>query len=238
MRLAEVFMRPKRKIPEDYRPSDDEPFMNERQRAYFRRKLLAWQEEIQRSTKETLRHLQDESAQHADIARLAAGAGVEHRAIEHDPLCPARQHRAGRRTQPGIVEKQPVRHAASHSLRSASRLAASHSRPIVVTELVIAPSSAAAVARAAGQTRTRMSSCSSAMPAWPAMPAPARLGSRRFTPRHQCVHHPTCSLSRKRRSQAGRPDYRWRYPGASLFGGFGSLFSRFNSLFARLGNWP
>ena len=71
MRLAEAFMRPKRKIPEDYRPSDDEPFMNERQRAYFRRKLLAWREEIMRSTKETLQHLQDESAQHADIADRA-----------------------------------------------------------------------------------------------------------------------------------------------------------------------
>ena len=65
-------MRPKRKIPEDYRPSDDEPFMNERQRAYFRRKLLAWRDEILRSTKETLQHLQDESAQHADIADRAS----------------------------------------------------------------------------------------------------------------------------------------------------------------------
>ena len=65
-------MRPKRKIPEDYRPSDHEPFMNERQRAYFRRKLLAWRDEILRSTKETLQHLQDESAQHADIADRAS----------------------------------------------------------------------------------------------------------------------------------------------------------------------
>src|SRR5262249_49759151 len=72
MRLAQAFMRPKRKIPEDYRPSDDEPFMNERQRAYFRRKLLAWRDEILRSTKETLQHLQDESAQHADIADRAS----------------------------------------------------------------------------------------------------------------------------------------------------------------------
>jgi DnaK suppressor protein len=64
-------MRPKRKIPEDYRPTDDEPFMNERQRAYFRRKLLTWREEILRSTKETLAHLQAESAQHADIADRA-----------------------------------------------------------------------------------------------------------------------------------------------------------------------
>jgi len=46
--------------------------MNERQRAYFRRKLLAWREEIMRSTKETLQHLQDESAQHADIADRAS----------------------------------------------------------------------------------------------------------------------------------------------------------------------
>ena len=45
--------------------------MNELQRAYFRRKLLAWREEILRSTKETLAHLQEESAQHADIADRA-----------------------------------------------------------------------------------------------------------------------------------------------------------------------
>ena len=56
----------------NYRPSQKEPFMNERQRAYFRRKLLAWREEILRSTKETLQHLQDESAQHADIADRAS----------------------------------------------------------------------------------------------------------------------------------------------------------------------
>jgi DnaK suppressor protein len=59
-------------IPEDYRPSEDEPFMNERQRAYFRRKLLNWREEILRSTKETLEHLQNESEQHADIADRAS----------------------------------------------------------------------------------------------------------------------------------------------------------------------
>lgn len=65
-------MRPEKKIPGDYRPSDDEPFMNERQRAYFQRKLLAWREEILRSTKETLEHLQNESEQHADIADRAS----------------------------------------------------------------------------------------------------------------------------------------------------------------------
>ena len=70
MRL-ETTMRAKRKIPEDYRPSEDEPFMSDRQRAYFRRKLLNWRDEILRSTKETLQHLHDDSAQHADIADRA-----------------------------------------------------------------------------------------------------------------------------------------------------------------------
>ena len=70
MRL-ETTMRVKRKIPEDYRPFEDEPFMSERQRAYFRRKLLNWRDEILRSTKETLQHLHDDSTQHADIADRA-----------------------------------------------------------------------------------------------------------------------------------------------------------------------
>ena len=61
----------KKTLPEDYRPSEDEPFMNDRQRAYFRRKLLNWRDEILRSTKETLQHLHDDSEQHADIADRA-----------------------------------------------------------------------------------------------------------------------------------------------------------------------
>lgn len=61
----------KKMLPEDYRPSEDEPFMNDLQRAYFRRKLLNWHDEILRSTKETLQHLQDDSEQHADITDRA-----------------------------------------------------------------------------------------------------------------------------------------------------------------------
>ncbi len=61
----------KRVLPEDYSPSEEEPFMNDQQRAYFRRKLLNWRDEILRSTKETLQHLQDDSEQHADIADRA-----------------------------------------------------------------------------------------------------------------------------------------------------------------------
>lgn len=55
----------------DYRPGDDEPFMNERHRAYFRGKLMAWKEEIVRQTRETLDGLIGDSPQHADIADRA-----------------------------------------------------------------------------------------------------------------------------------------------------------------------
>jgi DnaK suppressor protein len=73
MRLEKTLMRATKKkmISEDYRPTEDEPFMSDRQRAYFRRKLMNWRDEIMRSTKETLQHLQDDSAQHADIADRA-----------------------------------------------------------------------------------------------------------------------------------------------------------------------
>ncbi len=55
-----------------YRPSDKEPFMNERQREYFRAKLLAWREDILKESKETLLHLQEENQNHPDLADRAS----------------------------------------------------------------------------------------------------------------------------------------------------------------------
>jgi DnaK suppressor protein len=55
-----------------YRPSDKEPFMNERQREYFRIKLLVWREDILREAKETLLHLQEENQNHPDAADRAS----------------------------------------------------------------------------------------------------------------------------------------------------------------------
>ena len=55
-----------------YKPSDKEPFMNEKQREYFRAKLLAWKEDILREAKETLQHLQDENQNHPDLADRAS----------------------------------------------------------------------------------------------------------------------------------------------------------------------
>ncbi|HLL28374.1 MAG TPA: RNA polymerase-binding protein DksA [Xanthobacteraceae bacterium] len=56
----------------DYRPSEDEPFMNERQREYFRQKLLRWKDEILREARETLQHLQSENENHPDLADRAS----------------------------------------------------------------------------------------------------------------------------------------------------------------------
>jgi DnaK suppressor protein len=55
-----------------YRPSENEPFMNERQRAYFRKKLVAWKEEIIREANETIATLQTETEHHPDIADRAS----------------------------------------------------------------------------------------------------------------------------------------------------------------------
>jgi DnaK suppressor protein len=55
-----------------YRPTEKEPFMNDRQRDYFRNKLLAWREDILKEAKETLQHLQDENQNHPDLADRAS----------------------------------------------------------------------------------------------------------------------------------------------------------------------
>lgn len=60
------------KVPDSYRPSDDEPFMNERQLEYFKQKLMAWKEEILRESRETVSHLQAETENHADLADRAS----------------------------------------------------------------------------------------------------------------------------------------------------------------------
>ena len=57
---------------QEYRPTEKEPFMNDRQREYFRVKLLAWKDDILREAKETLQHLQDESTNHSDFADRAS----------------------------------------------------------------------------------------------------------------------------------------------------------------------
>ncbi len=59
-------------IDDNYRPSESEPFMNQRQQDYFRRKLLGWKEDIMREAKVTLEALQTTNEQQADIADRAS----------------------------------------------------------------------------------------------------------------------------------------------------------------------
>lgn len=59
-------------IDESYRPSEDEAFMNDRQREYFRRKLITWRAEILREAQETLATLQNENENHPDLADRAS----------------------------------------------------------------------------------------------------------------------------------------------------------------------
>lgn len=58
-------------LPPGYKPSEDEPFMNDMHKAYFRKRLLEWKDEILRQTRETLAILHEDSAQHADLADRA-----------------------------------------------------------------------------------------------------------------------------------------------------------------------
>lgn len=57
---------------ETYRPSDDEPFMNERQLDYFRDKLLAWKDDILNESRSTIEQMQMQSLHMADPADRAS----------------------------------------------------------------------------------------------------------------------------------------------------------------------
>ncbi len=63
---AEVF------LPDDYRPADDEPFMNDKQLEYFRRKLLALKAELLDESRSTIEHLQDGTRNIPDVADRAS----------------------------------------------------------------------------------------------------------------------------------------------------------------------
>ncbi len=59
-------------LPPDYRPAESEPFMNPKQREYFRQKLLRWREDLLQETSDTLQHLQEGGLQEPDIADRAS----------------------------------------------------------------------------------------------------------------------------------------------------------------------
>ncbi|WP_455477604.1 RNA polymerase-binding protein DksA [Bartonella sp. B41] len=62
----------KEKVGCQYSPSEDEPFMNEQQKAYFRAKLISWKNDILRESRETLENLQEESVGQPDLTDRAS----------------------------------------------------------------------------------------------------------------------------------------------------------------------
>ncbi|WP_298557750.1 RNA polymerase-binding protein DksA [uncultured Aliiroseovarius sp.] len=59
-------------LSDDYRPAEDEPFMNDRQLEYFRRKLEAWKAELLDESRHTIEGLQDGTRNIPDIADRAS----------------------------------------------------------------------------------------------------------------------------------------------------------------------
>ena len=60
------------KLPEGYRPSEDEEYMNPQQLAYFRQKLLEWKQELLAESRETMEHLREENWREPDISDRAS----------------------------------------------------------------------------------------------------------------------------------------------------------------------
>ncbi len=59
-------------LSDDYRPAEDEPFMNERQLEYFRRKLLTWRSDLLEESRGTVAGLQDGTRNIPDVADRAS----------------------------------------------------------------------------------------------------------------------------------------------------------------------
>ncbi len=59
-------------LSEDYRPAEDEPFMNDKQVEYFRRKLLNWKSELLAGSRDTIEGLQDGTRNIPDVADRAS----------------------------------------------------------------------------------------------------------------------------------------------------------------------
>ena len=59
-------------LPDNYKPSEDEPFMNAKQLEYFQRKLLSWKADLLVETRETLEGLQGTTRNIPDSADRAS----------------------------------------------------------------------------------------------------------------------------------------------------------------------
>jgi DnaK suppressor protein len=63
---AEIF------LPDDYAPVDSEPFMNDKQIEYFRRKLINWRGEVLEDSRDTIESMKDGTRNIPDVADRAS----------------------------------------------------------------------------------------------------------------------------------------------------------------------
>ncbi|MSP68407.1 MAG: RNA polymerase-binding protein DksA [Alphaproteobacteria bacterium] len=92
------------RLPPNYRPSESEPFMNPRQREYFRRRLVEWRREVLRDSEVTLQHLKEEPLQEADLtdrATLESDRSIELRTRDRQRKLLAKIDSALRRIEDG-----------------------------------------------------------------------------------------------------------------------------------------
>lgn len=59
-------------LPEDFVPADDQPFMNDLQLEYFRRKLINWKNDLLSESRETIEGLQGNTRNIPDVADRAS----------------------------------------------------------------------------------------------------------------------------------------------------------------------
>ena len=92
------------KLPNDYKPSEDEEFMNPMQLAYFRKKLLNWKNELVNGASDTILGLSEETLQKpdaADRAQLEADASIVLRARDRERKLISKIESALRRIEDG-----------------------------------------------------------------------------------------------------------------------------------------
>ena len=88
----------------DYRPSEDEDFMNPRQLAYFQEKLIAWRSDIQKESAETVESLQEHNLNAPDLADRAtseSSRSIELRARDRQRKLVSKINQALKRIEDG-----------------------------------------------------------------------------------------------------------------------------------------
>ena len=92
------------KLPDGYKPSTKEEFMNQKQLAYFRKKLLDWKNDLLHGATDTILELSEETLQKpdaADRAQLEADASIVLRARDRERKLISKIESAIRRIEDG-----------------------------------------------------------------------------------------------------------------------------------------